>query len=156
MAMETKQNLDDSTISKLQKLIRYNIDSSKGFRECAEDVNDPALSQLFRDLAMEREQNSEVLQTYVEWNGEEAEDEGGIGAAVHRIWIGLRSRLRDDNSYGMLAEAERGEDYIKKAYEDVLQQDPGSAMSDLLHEQYRGVKAAHDRIRDLRDAAQDE
>ncbi|MEW4487420.1 PA2169 family four-helix-bundle protein [Thalassoglobus sp. JC818] len=156
MAVETKWDLNDKTVEKLQTLIRYNLDSYDGFRECAEEVNDRRLAQLFRELAEERMQNAEVLQTHVEWNGEDAREEGGMAAAVHRAWINIRSNVNSDNAYAVLAEAERGEDYIKDAYEDVLKETSGSAMSDVLHQQYRGVKAGHDRIRDLRDSCKEE
>jgi uncharacterized protein (TIGR02284 family) len=51
-----------------------------------------------------------------------------------------------------LAEAERGEDHIKRAYEDVLTETAGSPMNGVLQVQYSQVKAGHDKVRDLRDA----
>jgi uncharacterized protein (TIGR02284 family) len=51
----------------------------------------------------------------------------------------------------VLVEAERGEDQIKRAYEDALVRTAGSAMNDVLTRQYARVKSGHDRIRDLRD-----
>ena len=155
MSLETKFNLREETIEKLQKLIRYNIDSHDGFREAAEEIESPQLASLFRDLAQERSALATELQSYVEWNEEEAEDEGSISAAVHRLWIDVRSQFTGGDSYAILAEAERGEDYIKEAYEDVLKDIPGNALNDVLQKQYARVKAAHDRIRDLRDAYKD-
>jgi uncharacterized protein (TIGR02284 family) len=52
----------------------------------------------------------------------------------------------------VLTEAERGEDAIKKAYEGIIREVAGSPIADLLMTQFRGVKAAHDHVRDLRDA----
>jgi len=63
--------------------------------------------------------------------------------------------LSGGDAYAVLAEAERGEDQIKHAYEDVLQETAGSAMNDVLQSQYAIVKAGHDKIRDLRDAHKD-
>ena len=151
MSLETKLNLNESTISGLQKLIRYNIDSFDGFRDAAEDVEDAKIAALFRELAAERSELATELQTYVEYNGEEAEDDGSVMAAVHRAWIKVRSSLNGGSAYPILCEAEKGEDYIKAAYEDVLKETAGSAVNDVLTKQYAKVKAGHDRVRDLRD-----
>ena len=157
MALETKWDLEEKTIDKLQTLIRFNIDAYDGFKECAEEVDGTRLRELFLDLAKQRSNNATQLQSHVEWNNEDAEDDGSARAAVHRAWINVREALSgDNNNYEILAEAERGEDYIKDAYEDVLEDHPGSAMSDVIHEQYKGVKAAHDKIRDLRDMCKEE
>lgn len=152
MTLETKFDLNDQTIEKLQKLIRYNIDSHDGFKECAEEIENPNLSNLFRDLAQERSAMATELQNYVEWNNEDAKDDGSVKAAVHRAWINVRSKLSGGDAYAVLAEAERGEDCIKEGYEEVLKEIPGNALNDVIQQQYARVKSAHDRIRDLRDS----
>ena len=152
MSLETKQSLNEATVKKLQKLIRANIDSYDGFRESAEELSDKKLATLFREIANERSALATELQNYVEWNGEEAEDDGSATAGVHRAWINVRSKLNGGDPYVILIEAERGEDHIKNAYEDVLKDTAGSAMNDVLLAQYSVVKAGHDKVRDLRDA----
>jgi uncharacterized protein (TIGR02284 family) len=152
MSIETKGTLTEETIKKLQQLIRVNIDSYDGFRESAVEIEDAALAELFRDLADDRSQMATELQDYVEWNGEEPVEEGSFAASVHRAWINVRSKLNGGDAYVILVEAERGEDHIKNAYEDALLDTAGSAMNDVLMEQYARVKAGHDRIRDLRDS----
>ena len=64
----------------------------------------------------------------------------------------MRGSIKDDNAHAVLSEAERGEDAIKARYEDVLKENPGNPVSDVLHRQYASVKAMHDRVRDMRDA----
>ncbi|GAA4460652.1 PA2169 family four-helix-bundle protein [Novipirellula rosea] len=152
MSLETKQSLSEATVKKLQKLIRANIDSYDGFRESAEELSDKKLATLFREIANERSALATELQNYVQWNGEEAEDDGSASAGVHRAWINVRSKLNGGDPYVVLIEAERGEDHIKNAYEEVLKDTAGSAMNDVLLSQYAVVKAGHDKVRDLRDA----
>ena len=152
MALETKSDLNQSTINKLQKLIRANIDSYNGFHESAEELNDPKLKTLFKQLGDERSAMASELQRHVEFNGEEAEDDGSVAAKTHRIWINIRGKLNGGDAHVILIEAERGEDHIKEAYEEVLKETAGSAMNDVLTAQYKKVKAGHDRVRDLRDA----
>ena len=152
MGLETKTTLNDSTIAGLQKLIRYNIDSFDGFREAAEDVDDSAVASLFRELAGERSQMATELQKHVEKNDRDAEEDGTVMAAVHRAWIKVRAKINGGDAHPILCEAEKGEDYIKAAYEEVLKDTAGSAVNDLLTQQYAKVKAGHDRVRDLRDS----
>ena len=152
MNTETLTDLNDSTISGLQKLIRYNIDSRDGFREAAGDVSDPILTSLFRDMERERGELVTELQDHVQDSGEQAEDDGSVMAAVHRVWIKVRAAVNAGDPYPILCEAEKGEDYIKAAYEDVLKETAGSAVNDVLTRQYAKVKAGHDRVRDIRDS----
>lgn len=152
MAVETKIDLNETTIAKLQKLIRANIDSYNGFHESAEELNDERLSTLFRSIGDERSAMASELQQYVEFNGKEAEDDGSVAAKTHRIWINIRGKLNGGDPTVILIEAERGEDHIKEAYEEVLKDTAGSAMNDVLTAQYAKVKAGHDKVRDLRDA----
>lgn len=151
MSIETKTDLNETTTAKLQKLIRANIDSYNGFHESAEEVEDAKLKTLFKEIGDQRSAMASKLQEFVEFNGEEAEDDGSVAAKTHRIWINIRSKINGGDPYVILIEAERGEDHIKEAYEDVLKETAGSAMNDVLTDQYAAVKAGHDKIRDLRD-----
>ncbi|SMP41070.1 conserved hypothetical protein [Neorhodopirellula lusitana] len=152
MSLETKTDLNTETITKLQKLIRANIDSYNGFHESAEELDDVKLSTLFRAIGDERSAMASELQQFVEFNGKDAEDDGSVAAKTHRIWINIRAKLNGGDPYVVLIEAERGEDHIKEAYEEVLKETAGSAMNDVLSAQYAKVKAGHDKVRDLRDA----
>jgi uncharacterized protein (TIGR02284 family) len=152
MSLETKQTLEKKTIAKLQKLIRANIDSYNGFHESAEKLKDANLARLFRSIGDQRSAMATELQNFVEFNGEEAEEDGSVAAKTHRIWINIRGALNGGDAHVILSEAERGEDHIKAAYEEVLKETSGSAMNDVLQEQYRLVKKGHDQIRDLRDS----
>jgi uncharacterized protein (TIGR02284 family) len=152
MTLETKMTLNEGTITKLQKLIRANIDSYNGFHESADELAHPKVAELFRKIGDQRSSMATELQEYVDFNGEDAEDDGSVAAKTHRIWINIRSKINSGDAYVILIEAERGEDHIKAAYEDVLKDSAGSAMNDVLTQQYALVKAGHDAIRDLRDA----
>ncbi len=152
MTLESKTDLTKATIDKLQKLIRANIDSYNGFKESAEEIDDAKLATLFREIGNHRSAMASELQKFVEFNGRDAEDDGSVAAKTHRIWINIRSKLNGGDPHTLLIEAERGEDHIKHAYEEVLKDTAGSAMNDILTEQYAAVKAGHDKVRDLRDA----
>ncbi len=152
MSLETKTDLKPATLSKLQELIRINIDSEEGFQEASQQIEDANVKAVFMELSGQRSQNAVQLQDYVEWNGKKPRDEGSYAAAFHRTWMNLRSMLSGGDSHAVLCEAERGEDSIKQAYEDALKETAGSAVNDVLTRQYATVKAGHDRVRDLRDS----
>ena len=154
MSVETKFTLNDSTIEKVQDLIQVNIDSYDGFKEVADKTDDIAIANLFRRLASERSDQASELQALVAANCEEPEESGSYSAAAHRTLIDIRAALGGGTKV-MLIEAEKGEDQIKEKYEDALKDEPGTAVSDVLHRHYQAVKAAHDHVRDLRDSYKD-
>ena len=152
MTLESKLNLEETTIKKLQSLIQWNIDSVEGLTEAAEKVDDNRVATTFRQVAQGRSSYARELQSYVVANDQEPEDSGSAMGAMHRGWTSMRSAINGGDAYVILIEAERGEDHIKEAYEDVLKETAGSAVNDVLQRQYAQVKKGHDLIRDLRDA----
>ena len=151
--METKTNLNEETILKLKELTQINIDSRDGLLEAVEHTDNQSIAAAFRDLAARRNEQASELSELVAANGD-VKPGGSIAAAVHRTWIDLRGVL-GQGTRAMLEEAERGEDYIKGKYEEILKESAGSAVTDILNRQYASVKAAHDSIRDLRDMCKD-
>jgi uncharacterized protein (TIGR02284 family) len=136
----------------VQELTRLNIDSAEGFTAAAESVDDGRVAELFREYAAQRTANAEELKSAVAYNGELPADSGTARGALHRWWLELRGTLAGGSAANVLAEAERGEDAIKHRYEAALNLCAGTPIAELLMTQFRGVKAAHDHVRDLRDA----
>lgn len=151
MTVETKANLRDETITKLQELIQFNIDSQKGFMQAAETIKDPTVAALFRRIASDRAENAVELKAHVAFNDDEPRNDGSMMGAMHRWWLSARGALSGGDDHVVLSEAERGEDAIKQKYEAVLKELPGTAMNDVIIDQYARVKDQHDGIRDLRD-----
>jgi uncharacterized protein (TIGR02284 family) len=152
LSPESVRSLPAETLDKLQDLLRVNIDSENGFRDAAEQVDDVALRRIFRQFADERQSNSSELKQFVQFNGESPVQDGSVMAALHRTWMDLKAALTSNDAKAVLNEAERGEDHIKHMYEDVLTESAGSPVHDVLQHQYVKIKAAHDVVRDLRDA----
>ncbi|MCY2975760.1 MAG: PA2169 family four-helix-bundle protein [Planctomycetota bacterium] len=150
MSIETKQHLASETLEKLKNLIQINLDSEKGLLEASKQTQDKEITSVFLDLSEDRAKNARDLQMFVRSNDEVAQDEGSYIGTLHRVWLDFRSTMTGGNAMSILSEAERGEDYIKKIYEEVLIETAGSAMNDVLTRQYATIKAGHDRIRELR------
>jgi len=146
----TLVTLSEKVTREIQDLIRLNIDSAEGFNASADLIEDKSLASQFRQYAAERAANAEELKATVAYNGEEPAQSGTASGTLHRWWLELKGKVTSGSTHQILSEAERGEDSIKQRYERALKECAGSAVSDTLARQYAGVKATHDRIRDLR------
>lgn len=152
---EQTTNLKQDVVENIQKLHQANIDSAEGFEAAAKHLERQDLAGDFRNWAQQRKQQAAELAKHARSNGETVERDGSWLAELHQSYTSLRAKLSSNDTYAVLAEAERGEDYIKKAYEVVLTDTPGSAINDVMQRQYADVKAVHDRVRDLRDACKE-
>lgn len=146
--------LDESTLDKLRELRRLNVDSAKGFDECAQIVKDEGLKRVFTEYARQRANQANALATHIEWNEGVEEERGSYAAAMHRAWIKVIDALTADSAEAALVEAERGEDVIKQAYEEALEEVKDSPIHELVVVQYDAVKKSHDAIRNARDLKQ--
>ncbi len=144
---------NDAAISVLNSLVETCRDGQEGFRTAAEHVRDPQLKQLFTTYSQQRAQFVAELQVEIRRLGGDPDRSGSVAGALHRGWMNLRSGIAGGDDQALVAEAERGEDSAKAAYEDALQRGLPTAARSLVEQQYARVKEAHDRIRALRERA---
>jgi uncharacterized protein (TIGR02284 family) len=149
--------LTDDLVAYLQSLARLNIDSRDGFQYALDHLpeNSSHLKQLFEKASKTRESAAAELNDFVaEYDLNEVVEKGSFVATLHRSIIAVRDSISSNQDpYAVLAEAERGEDAILHAYEAALQEDFGPEINAKVREQFIGVKAIHDQVRSLRDAA---
>lgn len=144
---------NEDVISTLNDLIETCKDGQDGFKTAAEGVERSDLKSTFYELGQQRSQFAGELQTLVRELGGDPENTGSTTAALHRGWINIKSIVTGKDDQSILDEAERGEDIAKKAYEKATQMTLPSNVSSVIQQQATQVKAAHDRVRDLRNAA---
>ncbi|MEP6686227.1 MAG: PA2169 family four-helix-bundle protein [Verrucomicrobiota bacterium] len=141
-------------ISTLNSLIETLKDGQEGFRQAAEAVKDSALKSLFNEYSLQRAKFAGELQNEVVRLGDaKPEDSSSTAGSLHRAWINLKSAITNQDDYAILAECERGEDSAVNEYKKAMEKDPASPLRETISRQYAEVKSAHDRIRNLRDAA---
>jgi uncharacterized protein (TIGR02284 family) len=141
-------------ISTLNSLIETLKDGQEGFRQAAEAVRDSALKSLFGEYSMQRAKFAGELQNEVVRLGEaKPEENSSVAGSLHRAWINLKSAITSQDDHAILAECERGEDSALKEYQKAMEQELASPLRETVSRQYAEVKIAHDRIRNLRDAA---
>lgn len=149
--METLGTLEPGTKDALKRLYDLNVDSVKGYETAAEAIEDERFASYFREMALERVKHVGELGVYLELNDEKAQPDGTLAGKAHRFWIELRGKAQMGDAKAVLSEAERGEDKIKKEYEELIVSTAGSPLNDVLLRQYGEVKKTHDTVKALRD-----
>ncbi|MCA8971196.1 MAG: PA2169 family four-helix-bundle protein [Planctomycetes bacterium] len=157
-------------VAALQKFLRINYDSARGFETAAADVSDPTLAAAFRAVAAIRKDHMDELAGFLQGASSDLtvdadpDPAGSMLATLHRWWMDLRAWLTDGDPYAVLAEVERGEDAIKAVYESLVPElentEAGVVMKrqfdvirEIIDEQFDEVRKTHDRMRALRDDA---
>lgn len=145
----------EKTVEVLNDLIQINNDRADGFDKASKDLKDENidLKAIFEKLSSESRTNVTELAGLVGRNGENPDTGNTILGSLHRAWIDIKASFGGDDRHSILAECERGEDAIKKAYREALQENElGENIREVLLNQQQGINASHDAIKALRDA----
>jgi len=138
----------------IDNLIETLKDGQKGFKQAAEGVSNPQLKSLFRDYSQQRSRFATALQSEARQHGEtDLETSSSATCALHRGWINLKSAITGGDEHAILAECERGEDSAVEEYKKALEDGLAPSAQELVSRQFVEIKAAHDRIKSLRDAS---
>jgi len=141
-------------ISAINNLIETLKDGQEGFKQAAEGVKDPQLKSLFNEYSQQRSRFATELQSQARSLGEPEPETGSSAAgALHRSWINLKSAVTKGDGHAILAECERGEDSAVEQYKKAVDDNLSAQLREIVSRQYAEIKKAHDRIRNLRDAA---
>lgn len=143
------------TVEVLNDLIEINNDRADGFEKAVKDISEENidLKATFEQLSDQSRKNVTALAGLVGKYGENPDTGNTILGSIHRAWIDLKSSFGGDDRKSILEECERGEDAIKKAYKEALQEnDLGEEVRTVLLDQQQGINASHDTIKALRDA----
>lgn len=145
--------MNQRVISALNNLVEVCKDGEQGFRTAANALSNAELRRLFTMYAAERAQFAAELQSIVRQLGGEPETSGSVAASLHRGWMNIKSAVARRNDRAVIAEAERGEDAAKQAYQQALGENLPPDVRGLIDRQYARVREAHDRVRTMERAA---
>jgi uncharacterized protein (TIGR02284 family) len=141
----------------LNTLIATTLDSADGYRKAAEKAENERYRSLFLEFAGERERCVRQLQDEVRQLGGNPEDDGSILAAAHRAFLSLRDAVTGSDDRSVIAEVERGEDYIKNKYETALESGNLSGSAEqAVRQAYQSVREGHDRVSQLKHSLEGE
>lgn len=142
---------NDNAISVLNNLIETCNDGELGFKTAAEGLTSADIKAKFLEYSRQRGEMARELQNEVRRLGGDPEKSGSVSGSLHRGWLDIKSVITGKDDHAIVAEAERGEDVAKSAYEDALKETlPGTAQT-AVQQQAAKVRQAHDHVRDLRD-----
>ena len=141
-------------ISLLNDLIQTLKDGQAGFKAAADDVDSSSIRKVFHGFVLQRSKFAGELQALVQSLGEsDPQASGSVSGALHRGWIDLKAALTSKDEHAILAECERGEDSAVEHYREVLDLAGLPAdVREVVARQFVEIKAAHDQVRNLRDA----
>ena len=142
---------DDKMTSVLNNLVEVCKDGEEGFRTAAEGLENATIKSKFLDYSQERGRMATELQEEVRRMGGTPEKSGSVAASAHRGWMNIRSVVSGNDDHAIVAEAERGEDHAKSAYDEALRAPLPASAQTIVERQAQQVRQAHDDVRALRD-----
>ena len=142
---------NDNAISVLNSLIETCKDGELGFRTAADGLSSSDLKSTFLEYSRQRAEMARELQNEVRRLGGDPEKSGSVSGSIHRGWLDIKSVVTGKDDHAIVAEAERGEDVAKSAYENALKETLPATVQTIVQQQASKVRLAHDRVRDLRD-----
>lgn len=138
-------------VAVLNTLIATLLDSIDGYQKSAGDIDNQALAEKFNSRARERQSAVAKLQAAVAAAGGTPEDDGTILAGAHRAFLSLKEAVTGRDDKAIVAEVERGEDYLKNKFETALADaDLSPASRSAAEEAWTSVRAGHDEMSALK------
>lgn len=147
--METRHNLDPSTVDGLQELCKYCRDSVEGYRTSAGHLKPGPLHDAFLQTAQKREQAVSELAQFLSASNENVPEDGTAKGAAHRWWIEAKTAITGNDEDAVLKEAIRGESYLENEFKEVLKDTAGSPANEVLQNQLSNVVACRKALEDI-------
>lgn len=144
-------------IEALNDLIKINNDRIEGYqRAIAElpDGKDNDLKMTFQQMVTESQAlKSELTQRVLQLGGDTAEGTTASGK-LYRMWMDVKAVFTGGDRKTVLNNCEMGEDAAQNAYKMALEDDDVmEETKSLIRQQKQTLKASHDKIKMMRDAA---
>ena len=144
------------TIEVLNDLVAINNDRIAGYEKAIEETKDTDkdLKLLFTSMIDESRKIRLKLADEVQALGGEYDRGTTASGKIYRAWMDVKAVFTGHDRHTVLANCEQGEDAAQAAYKEALNENNVPAyIHTMLSEQKQTLKASHDKIRSLRDAA---
>jgi len=150
---EVIMNQNNNVSDVVENLIEICRDGEKGYRDAASHVKRTDLKTFFTEQGAQRARFADELQVELSKFGKpETKESGTVRGAMHRAWIDTKAAVGGGDKT-ILESVERGEDSAKESYQKALSEGLPGNVEEIVRRQASNVVNAHDRIRNLRDAA---
>ena len=138
-------------VTVLNTLIATLLDSVEGYTKAAGDIEDARLGTIFADRARERSEVAAQLQAVVAQQGGKPEDDTSTMGAIHRTFFDLKTAITGRDNEAIVAEVERGEDYLKAKFETAMKNaDLSAPARAAVDTAWTSVRAGHDQMSQLK------
>jgi len=156
MEKHTETTTTNETIEVLNDLVAINNDRINGYEKAIEEAeaSDSDLKSLFTSMIDESRKIRLSLANEVQSLGGEYDRGTTASGKLYRAWMDVKAVFSGHDRHTVLANCERGEDAAQNAYKDALNENNVPAyIRTMLEEQKQELRASHDKIKALRDAA---
>jgi uncharacterized protein (TIGR02284 family) len=156
MEKHTETTTTKETIEVLNDLVAINNDRITGYEKAIEEAkeSDSDLKSLFTSMIDESRKIRLALASEVQSLGGEYDRGTTASGKLYRAWMDVRAVFSGHDRHSVLANCERGEDAAQSAYKEALtDNDLPAYVRTMLEEQKQKLRASHDKIKALRDAA---
>jgi len=147
---------NEKRIDVLNKLIEINNDRVEGYETAAKETDSADLKSLFATLRGTSDKNLSELRSQVTRLGGTPEEGTRVTGKFFRAWMDVKAALSTNERQTVLNSCEFGEDKALETYEEVLENNSGELTSEeleMIRSQQANLRADHDRVKALRDAA---
>jgi uncharacterized protein (TIGR02284 family) len=135
----------------LNDLLEVARDGERFYREAADKVATPELRGTFRQMAEVRQRLMNDLVEHVAARGERPSDDRTLWGKSRRAYAGVLASLSPANESVYLSEFEAMENRLLERYEKALARADSDSVRQILHRHLLTVRAAHDRMKALKD-----
>lgn len=145
----------EETIEVLNDLVAINNDRIVGYEKAMDETKpeDEDLKVLFATMIDESRKLRLALASEVQTLGGEYDRGTTASGKLYRAWMDVRAVFTGHDRHTVLANCERGEDAAQNAYKDALKEKVPAYIHTMLSEQKQTLRASHDKVKALRDAA---
>jgi len=142
-------------VDSLNNLIQINNDRIQGYLTASQETDQSDLKSIFSDMmTTSQECRRELVQEVVKLGGTPVEGTT-VSGKFYRVWMDIKAAITSKDRKAILNSCEFGEDAAVKTYQTEIDGDALSGTEYLLivKEQFSKIKSGHDKIKQLRDAA---
>lgn len=149
-------NINEHAAEVINDLVKINNDRIEGYETAIKETKDGDndLKSLFQSMKQDSMQLKQELANILSKYGEEPEKGTRTDGKIYRAWMDVKATFSGNSRKSVLENCEYGEDAAQKAYKSALSDsDLPQEVKTVIVSQQSILKADHDKIRQLRDAA---
>jgi uncharacterized protein (TIGR02284 family) len=136
--------------------VKINNDRITGYEKATEGTTDKDLKDLFATYIEDSKRYSAELRDHLHVLGGDPSGSTTLAGKLYHTWIDVRSKFTGKDRQSILSDCEYGEDVANAAYRNALDDKEliwkDEKVVSILSHQLKELKAAHDNIKELRDA----